>query len=199
MAAFRMARSGRRLLPVRALILGAWLGLLGPACAQGVPAAPACKVPDTKGQRADAPGKGGASASPLALDLPPREQIFRPEGDAAFRQRIVAELQQVTRSTEVPKDARPGPTTGPVHGVDESVGAMYVPNVVCYNPLYFEQRRPERYVRYVPPLQPLISAARFYLDVVALPVKVVLWPPWARRCNDHDPSRGPEPLSPLPH
>ena len=55
--------------------------------------------------------------------------------------------------------------------------------MICWNRLYFEDKNTERYGWHVFGLQPLLSTARFYLDAVTLPARVVLRPPWTLECN----------------
>lgn len=181
--------------PGRVFALGALLGCLGTAEAQDKP--PAGKdVP--KGRK---PAAAGAEKDlAFKLETPPPKKLFRLQGESAFLDAARRDLRDVTKTTEVPQDAKgaspprpPAPTAMPPQQ------GFFAPHVVCHLPLYFEQRRPERDAKYVPPVQPVISAGRFYADVVLLPIKAVVQLPWRLQCNTDDSSRGPDPLSPLRH
>jgi len=131
------------------------------------------------------------------LDPPSPASIFQLEGEAAFIEGLRRELKETTKSTAIPPEAKAAVLPPPAAPVCPPRAAMFVPHYLCYCPLYFEQKHAERYARSIPAFQPLISAGHFYLDVALLPIKVVCHRPWVPECNTEDPSRGPDPLSPL--
>jgi hypothetical protein len=54
----------------------------------------------------------------------------------------------------------------------------WIASNLCHKPLYFEQPRLERYGHALPPvIQPLVSAAEFFLSVPLLPYKMGIEPP----------------------
>ena len=54
----------------------------------------------------------------------------------------------------------------------------WVASNLCHKPLYFEQPRLERYGHSLPPvIQPLVSAAQFFISVPLLPYKMGIEPP----------------------
>jgi hypothetical protein len=117
----------------------------------------------------------------FSLRPPTPEQLFRPESEAAWRARIAEEAARRGLRVEFPRDAPFDRTAGPAPGCPcfPPGVAIAAPDAVCYQPLYFEDRNTERYGWRVPGVQPLLSAGRFYFDVLALPYHLVELPPWA--------------------
>ncbi len=158
----------------------------------GAQAAPPAGPPPVPGPEAVVAPDG----LPARPSVPASDQVFQAENERQFLQSILPQLAKTTGSKEVPPDAPAGPPVAPVPPPAEAQVETVVPHVLCYLPLYFEQKRPEREGRRIILLQPLISTGHFYLDVAALPVKVVLWPPWHKECNTDDPSWGAAPVPP---
>jgi hypothetical protein len=126
----------------------------------------------------------------IQLELPSRDQLFRPESEATSHARVREEALRQHAKLEYPPDAPLPPGAAPgCRSVPPQV-ATVVPDVVCYHRLYFEQIRTERYACRVPGLQPVLSAGRFYFDCLLLPARVVLHPPWTRECNTDYPKPG---------
>lgn len=59
-----------------------------------------------------------------------------------------------------------------------------IANQVCYRPLYFEDKHTERFGRYVPCVQPLVSAGRFFGDALLLPCRLWKAPLWTFECDN---------------
>ncbi len=125
---------------------------------------------------------------PPALPAPPL--IFQAPNEREFVQGILPALAKTTGSKQLPPEAPAGPQIGPPPRAAGAQLEMVVPHILCYSPLYFEQKRVEREGHHIVLLQPIISTGWFYADVAALPVKMVLWPPWKKECNTDDPSWG---------
>ena len=67
---------------------------------------------------------------------------------------------------------------------------VLVPNVVCYNPLYFEEKNTERCGWDWSIFQPIVSTGAFYADVVIFPYNFGVQPCWACECNSGYPLPG---------
>jgi hypothetical protein len=133
---------------------------------------------------------------PLEVELglvPPSPQVlFRTESEAAFLERLRVEGLQKKITLSFPKDSNPPLPPMPVlvRSLPSPQVAAYVPSLVCHSPLYFEARNTERYGWYVPGLQPVLSAGKFYLDTLLLPERLVTSPPWTRQCETDEPAPG---------
>lgn len=116
------------------------------------------------------------------LRLPARDHLFRLESEEAFRARLRQELPNV-KNVQFPKDV---PFASEPAKVEVFPRQVVGPTVqpICYRPLYFEQKRPERFGQYVPYVQPLLSASRFYLDALLLPGRILIAPPWTFECDN---------------
>ena len=120
----------------------------------------------------------------IQLTPPSADQLFRPESEATSRERIrKAAVERKVKTIDFPKDL-PLPTVDKVERVvSDMFVAEYAPSVICYHPLYFEQRLPERYGFFLPLAQPILSAGKFYADVLALPVRMTVHRPWQWQCS----------------
>ena len=150
---------------------------LGLAGAQAAPPAVRDSLPtQTPGEK-----KQDAISDP-DFAFPAKDRLFRLESEDAFRERLRQELPQV-KDVQFPKDVPFLPeakTT--VEPQQLSVGPVSA--VICYRPLYFEQRRTERNGRHLPCIEPVVSATRFYFDVLVLPYRMVKAPPWTFECDN---------------
>lgn len=119
------------------------------------------------------------------LALPPANRLFRAEPEAIALDRIrTALLRQKIKKVEFPANAPPEPSSEQTRAAEPRPLKTYlVPSVVYYQPLYFEVTRTERFAEYTPVIQPLLSARRFYVDTLLLPVKIVCTPPWLTTCD----------------
>jgi hypothetical protein len=118
----------------------------------------------------------------FGLTLPTRDHLFRLQSEQAFLERLRKELPKV-KNVEFPKDVPYVP------GVEKLIpfGPQTIAPVfsqVCYRPLYFEDKRTERFGEYVPYVQPLVSTTRFYVGVILLPYRMYLQPPWVFECDN---------------
>jgi hypothetical protein len=136
------------------------------------------------------PPPGGRGPDALArelqipLDLPTPERVFRVESEAALRERIRQEARQRNERAEFPREVTLVPPGQAYAGrLWPLQSTTVVPHAVCYNPLYFEDLNTERYGWSVCVFQPLISTGKFYADVVALPYKMGVTPPWSCEYN----------------
>lgn len=120
----------------------------------------------------------------FGLAPPTRTQLFRVQSEQSLKERLRQELPKV-KKVDFPKDASKLPEVAEADAASfpEQV-ASPVTSQICYRPLYFEDKRTERHGQYVPCVQPLISAGRFYADVVVFPVHVLLTPPWTFQCDN---------------
>ncbi len=125
---------------------------------------------------------------PSAIAVEP-ERVFRLESEAMLRERMSREAQQGINPLNLkykavfPEYAPVPPPIVPVRfwpPTPEVVEPLYL----CYGRLYFEQINQERYGWDLGPLQPLISAGIFYLDVATLPYHAATDP---RRCYECNP------------
>ena len=143
---------------------------------------------------AHAQGKFG---KPVAVDqgpkppdefglLPPTpEQLFRVQSEQAMKKRLRQDLPQV-KNVDFPKEGPPLPAGSDPDLTMFPAHVFVSPNAgqVCYRPLYFEDAGTDRFGDYVPCLQPLISAKRFYMDLLSLPCRMWLAPPWTFECDN---------------
>ena len=104
------------------------------------------------------------------------------QSEQGLQERLRKELLNV-KNVEFPKD-----TIRPTDVKD--LNAFFplivvpIPGQVCYRPLYFEDKRTERFGQYVPCVQPLISTARFYGNVLILPYRIYAAAPWRFECDN---------------
>jgi len=132
----------------------------------------------------------------LEMEMPTPEQLFRTESETTFRERIRREGQRRNIKVRFPADTLPTALVPlPRFRHWPSRSAEYVPSVVCYRPLYFEDKNSERYGWHVPLMQPLISTGKFYFQALLLPYHLAVQPPWACHCN----SGYPLPGDPVPY
>jgi hypothetical protein len=112
---------------------------------------------------------------------PTREQLFRVQSEEVMREWLRQEMPLV-KNVDFPKSATVAFEAGACAFVKQVVAP--VASQVCYRPLYFEDKRAERFGQYVPCIQPLISAGRFYGDVILLPYRLWQTPPWTFECDN---------------
>ncbi len=127
-------------------------------------------------------GQNKASGDDLgdfSLELPTPSQLFRPESEAQSRARIRqrAYERKITK-VEFPKDSplvyeREMPSYMKPYQV-----ITFHSECVFYRPLYFEEKRIERYRHYVPGLVWITSPALFYARGITLPARMIIRPPW---------------------
>jgi hypothetical protein len=119
----------------------------------------------------------------FGLTPPTRDQLFRVQSEQTLRERLRQGMPKV-KKVEFPQEASPLPVV-PNADLPPFPGQMIAPiaSQVCYRPLYFEDKRTERFGQYVPCVQPLVSAGRFYVDVLILPCRLLLTPPWTFECD----------------
>ena len=110
-----------------------------------------------------------------------------------MRERLVREAQERKAKLEFPGDTSYTPKELP--RVRPPQETTVVPYVVCYQPLYFEDKNSERYGWHIPLVQPLISTGKFYLDTLLLPYNMGVRFPWQCECN----SGYPLPGDPVPY
>ncbi len=126
------------------------------------------------------PVTGQPSSGPEAAILPPSATNTTPpdikdiplQTEASLQQSIVAEVKQYRQSEifrNFPNDyeALTKVAYAP-HALAPAVERVE-PTYVCYERLYFEEKNAERYGWELGPLQPFVSAAKFYGDLVSFP------------------------------
>jgi hypothetical protein len=107
---------------------------------------------------------------PIQLEPPGPDRIFRVESETALRERIRQEFRQRNERAEFPVDislVKPGEKYAPRFFPPSTT--IYVPDAVCYKPLYFEDKNTERHGWDTGIFQPILSAAKFYGDLAILP------------------------------
>jgi hypothetical protein len=122
----------------------------------------------------------------IQLEPPGPERLFRLESEAALDERMRQEgLNRIPRERInfpeepiVSREEYPGRHWPPMTELAE-------PNYVCYKRLLFEDKNAERYGWDFGILQPILSAAYFYADVVTLPYHLGTSP-----CRCYDCSSG---------
>jgi hypothetical protein len=118
----------------------------------------------------------------FGLTLPTRDQLFRLHSEQSFLERLRKELPKV-KNVEFPKDVPFVPEVEkPISFPLQTITPVF--SQVCYRPLYFEDKKTERFGKYVPCVQPLVSTSRFYVDVIMLPCRLWLKPPWVFECDN---------------
>ncbi len=119
----------------------------------------------------------------IGLTPPTRDDLFRVQSEQSLKERLREALPKV-KKVDFPEDAPLPKSTGVevAHALD--LFAIPISSPVCYRPLYFEDKRTERFGQYVPCVQPFLSAGRFYRDVVILPCRLLLTPPWTYQCDN---------------
>lgn len=137
--------------------------------------------PDPRGSGTDA-----LDSQQIQLDLPGDESIFkRPlKSDEMVREqwrqerRGLKQIERITFPDEVVIQASPyvGRNWAPVQKLVE-------PNYVCHGRLFFEEKNAERYGWSLGVLQPFVSVAAFYADVVKLPYQWAVDPCRCHECN----------------
>lgn len=126
--------------------------------------------------------EGGKEPDDFGLTAPTKAQLFRVQSELELKQRLRQELPKVKmvdfpRDTPLPKTALEAAPL--LNRVVAPAGGQ-----VCYRPLYFEDKPTERFGQYVPCVQPLLSAERFYRDFLLLPCRMWLTPPWTFECDN---------------
>ena len=123
-------------------------------------------------------------ADEFGLTPPTRDQLFRVQSEQALKDRLRQELPKV-KKVEFPKGATPIRETPSADLTPFPERVVFpISGDVCYRPLYFEDKRTERFGHYVPCVQPLLSAGRFYGGVLILPYRMWMAPPWTFECDN---------------
>jgi hypothetical protein len=121
------------------------------------------------------------------LQWPAPGEVFRAESAERWRERVRAEAERRGRRAVFPGEAQSA--TAPFKCLERPFPpevARLVPSGVCHWPLYFDDPETERYGRYVPGVQPLLSTSLFYLNTLLLPYSLVTEPPWTCQCEPAD-------------
>ncbi len=120
----------------------------------------------------------------FGLMPPNRDQLFRLQSEDSLKERFRQELPKV-KKVDFPNEASRLPETPEADAAPfpRQIISPIAP-AICYRPLYFEDKRTERFGQYVPCVQPLISAGRFYSNSLILPGRLLLTPPWTFQCDN---------------
>jgi hypothetical protein len=112
-------------------------------------------------------------------------RLFRLESEAALFERVRQEARDRGEQAEFPRRIDlPEPDRPYQPGRPWRPSLVLVqPYVVCYHPLYFEEKNTERYGWDLSIFQPLVSTAAFYADLAILPYRMGVQPPWTCECN----------------
>lgn len=117
----------------------------------------------------------------LRVEDPTRDRVFRAESEDALLARLRKEYPKIADQINVPK-TEPSKEPFRVRAWVPQAAAVE-PNVVCYRPLYFEDKNTERYGWDFSIFQPIVSTGKFYLDLVTLPYQMGAHPPCCCECN----------------
>lgn len=108
----------------------------------------------------------------IQLEPPGKRQLYQLDSEFRLQERLRQEAEQRPRPERilfpdepVLNDPYKGRCFAPSTGIVE-------PFYVCYNPLLFEQRNSERWGWDLAMVQPLLSAGKFFGDVLLLPYKL---------------------------
>ncbi|VTS01253.1 hypothetical protein [Tuwongella immobilis] len=113
----------------------------------------------------------------LSLEIPGNDQLFRLEDEKRLQDRILEDFRQQGVVDPIDFPALPVLSTTQFAGRAFNRTVMTVePNFVTYGRLYFEEKNSERYGWDLGPIQPLVSLAAFYKDVVFMPHNVASRP-----------------------
>ena len=120
------------------------------------------------------PGGGGGvdEEQPIKfrLDVPGTDRLFQIESEASLFERMRQEARDRPNPERLVFPEEPIVTRERYAGRHWPVLQEIVePNYVCYQRLYFEEKNSERYGWELGILQPFLSAAVFYADVITLP------------------------------
>ncbi|MFO0925503.1 MAG: hypothetical protein U0736_00470 [Gemmataceae bacterium] len=124
------------------------------------------------------------------MDPPTADALFRVEAESAALERIRREAEARGIRVAFPESAVPPRDPQSLPARPRAAHAAFVSVPICHNPLYFEERSVERYGWSVPGLQPAVSTLHFYLNFLALPVQVLMWPPCSTACANGLPLPG---------
>jgi hypothetical protein len=145
-------------------------------------------IPTGAQERSQLPAQPAVGQKPLEYEIqltpPERAQVFRAESEAAALERIRREAAARREKAQFPREAPFTPSINMRNPWDypTSVGVCAAP-LVCYHPLYFEDKNTERYGWSLGAIQPLVSTAKFYFDLLTLPYNIGVMPPWRCECN----------------
>jgi hypothetical protein len=117
---------------------------------------------------------------------PPKLDEIKLQTESELRQDIIAEVKEYkqpaifsTFPTEYTRSSDPGSVSRPFAPMVERVEPAYV----CYQRLYFEDKNSERYGWEFGPLQPVLSAALFYKDMILWPYHIGTRPCQRYECS----------------
>ena len=121
----------------------------------------------------------------IQLEPPGPQRLFRLESEQALIERVRQEARNRNERAEFPKRVELGGQGEVYHPGRpwKPTTTFLVPYVVCYNPLYFEEKNTERYGWDWSIFQPIVSTAAFYADVVIFPYNFGVQPCWECECN----------------
>lgn len=112
----------------------------------------------------------------VQLQPPGPQRLFRLESEVELFDRIRTERRSIRLPMQLPPIDDRTPTRVPTQRLWSTLTAVAEPGYLCYRRHSFEQRNFERYGWDLGVLTPPISAARFYADVLLLPVYWTLDP-----------------------
>jgi hypothetical protein len=138
-----------------------------------------------------------AAADPLQeyrieLEPPGPQRVFRLEGEKALIERIRQDARDRNERAEFPTPVVLGGQGEEYHPGRpwQPTTTFLVPYLVCYNPLYFEEKNTERYGWDWSIFQPIVSTGAFYAHFVSLPYQFGVMPCWECECNTGYPLTG---------
>jgi hypothetical protein len=121
---------------------------------------------------------------PVQLEPPGPARIFRVESENAFRERIRQQFRERNERAKFPEDIELTPSGYVARSrTFPPMASLYVPEIICYNPLYFEDLNAERYGWDAGIFQPFLSVGKFYCDLALLPYNIGVQHPWSCEFN----------------
>ena len=116
------------------------------------------------------PGSEEASEYQIQLEPPGPNRLFRLDSEETLHERMRQEARQRSPMERISFPEEPIVSKGTYAGRQFPEQKLLVePNYVCYGRLNFEEKNSERYGWDLGVASPIVSAGKFYWDVVTLP------------------------------
>ena len=134
---------------------------------------------DQKTKTNDAP----KAESKVDVELPGPDKLFRLESEKGLQERVIADRKREGK-TALRFPAQDPISTAPYQPrLFAGMTVEVEPHYVCFGRLLFEDKNSERYGWDLGPIQPFVSAARFYGDLSNLPYKFCSFPRLRYDCS----------------
>ena len=171
-----------------------------PASVDEVPNAPKARIARVNGSKTMIPFAGAVAPASRIVQIkeaasesvvdefgltpPTPAQLFCVQSEESLKDRLRQELPNIKNIAFPAGSTRPvaSAATGSEPFPQQTIAPVSCQ--VCYRPLYLEDKATERFGSYVPCVQPLLSAGRFYCAAVMLPYRLWQAPPWTFECDN---------------